>query len=121
MARSKLSLIISLLCLVVAVGIIVTLFSVRRADWRSESQLSAASLQNDGSSLAEAPFSIEPSVVGYHETAKVGVDFKKVSGLAVDAEDRIYVAGDRSARSPGRLISAQRTVWTRPCTKRERP
>ena len=35
-------------------------------------------------------------MVNYRQTAQIAVDFKKVSALAVDADDRIYVAGDMS-------------------------
>ncbi len=37
-------------------------------------------------------------MVTYTQTAQIPVDLKKVSALAVDADDRIYVAGDRSLR-----------------------
>ena len=40
----------------------------------------------------------DPAMVTYTQTAQIPVDLKKVSALAVDADDRIYVAGDRSLR-----------------------
>jgi hypothetical protein len=35
-------------------------------------------------------------MVDYRQTAQIATDFKKVSALAVDADDRVYVAGDKS-------------------------
>lgn len=96
MARSNLSVIVSVLSLFVAAGSVVTLFSVRRVASTGNSQLSATSYQIDDPAVAQAPLSIDPAIVRYSQTAEIALDFKKVSALAVDAEDRIYVAGDKS-------------------------
>ena len=87
--------IVSVLSLLVAVGSIVTLFSVQKAGSTSNAHLSATSLADDPA-LSEAPLPIDPAMVDYRQTAKIVLDFKKVSALAVDADDRIYVAGDMS-------------------------
>lgn len=94
MVRSKLSMIVSVLSLLVAVGSIVTLFSVQKAGSTGHSRLSASSYLVDDPAVSETPLPIDPSMVDYRQTAKIPVDFKKVSALAVDADDRIYVAGD---------------------------
>ncbi len=96
MGRSKLSIIVSVLSLLVAVGSIVTLFSVRKAISTGNSHLSATSYQADDPAGSETPLLIDPALVNYRQTGQIAVDFKKVSALAVDAEDRIYVAGDKS-------------------------
>ncbi len=96
MARSKLSTIVSVLSLLVAVGSIVTLFSVQKAGSTGNSHLSATSYMADDPAVSETPLPIDPSMVNYRQTAKIAVDFKKVSAMAVDADNRIYVAGDMS-------------------------
>ncbi len=96
MIRSKLSTIVSVLSLLVAVGGILTLFSVRRPTLTGNSRLSATSYHDDDATLSQVPLAIDPAMVAYHQTGQVPVDFKKVTALAVDAEDRIYVAGDKS-------------------------
>ena len=96
MTRSKLPMIVSVLSLLVAVGSVVALFSARKAASRGNSQLAAATYQDNDPAAFETPLPIEPARVGYVQTAQIKVDFKKVSALAVDADDRIYVAGDKS-------------------------
>ncbi len=96
MVRSKLSTIVSVLSLLIAVGAIVTLFSVRKAESTGNSRLSAASYGGESPALSETPLPIDPAIVNFREAAKIATDFKKVSALAVDEEDRIYVAGDMS-------------------------
>ena len=51
---------------------------------------------DDDPALSETPLAIDPAMVHYRQTGQIAVDFKKVSALAVDADDRIYVAGDKS-------------------------
>jgi hypothetical protein len=48
----------------------------------------------DDPSAARTPIPIDPAQVKYQRTGKFAVDMKKVAALAVDADDRIYVAGD---------------------------
>ena len=96
MVRSKVSTIVSVLSLLVAVGSIVTLFSVRKAASTGSSRLSATSYVDDDAALSQTPLAIDPAIAAYRQTAQIAVDFKKVSALAVDADDRIYVAGDKS-------------------------
>jgi len=88
--------IVSVLSLLVAVGSIVALFSVRKAASTGNSSLSATSYLEGDLSTSQTPQSIDPEMVSYRQTAQIAVDFKKVSALAVDADDRIYVAGDKS-------------------------
>ena len=40
----------------------------------------------------------DPALVKYEETHRISAGFKAVSAIAVDSEDRIYVAGDRAIR-----------------------
>ena len=94
MARSKLSVFVSVFSLLVAAASIVTLFSVQKARSIGNARLSASSYVLDDPAVCEAAIPIDPEKVTYRPTAKIAVDFQKVSGLAVDAEDRIYVAGD---------------------------
>jgi len=96
MVRSKLSMVVSLLSLLVAVGSVMTLFSVRKAASTGSSSLFATSDMDGDSTASQTPLPINPARVDYRQTAQIAVDFKKVSALAVDADDRIYVAGDRS-------------------------
>ncbi len=96
MARSKLSMIVSVLSLLVAGGVIMTLFSVRKAASRGNSRLSATSCVDDDFDGFQTPLPIDPARVDYLQSAQIAVDLKKVSALAVDADDRIYVAGDKS-------------------------
>ena len=96
MARSKLSTIVSILSLLVAVGSIVTLFSVQRAASTGNSHLSATSYTENDSTASEPPLPIDAAIVNYRQTAQFAVNFKKISALAVDSDDRIYVAGDKS-------------------------
>ena len=51
---------------------------------------------DDDPTLAQTPLPIDPAMVDYRQTGQIPVEFKKVSALAVDADDRIYVAGDKS-------------------------
>ena len=96
MVRSKLSMIVSVLSLLVAVGSIFMLFSVRKAGSTGNARLSATSYSADDPAVSEPPLAIDPTMVDYRQTAKIAVDLKNVSALAVDADDRIYVAGDMS-------------------------
>ncbi|MFC1714238.1 hypothetical protein ACFL6S_11235 [Candidatus Poribacteria bacterium] len=40
----------------------------------------------------------DPSLIKYEESGKIKAGFTEVSAIAVDSEDRIYIAGDRSIR-----------------------
>ena len=42
------------------------------------------------------PEEIDPALIGYEQTAEITVPLQKVRALAVDADDRIYVGGDRA-------------------------
>ena len=95
MARSKLPTIISVLSLLVAGGIIMTLFSVRKATSRGNSRLSATSDVLEDAAGFQIPLPIDPARVDYRQTAQIAVNLKKVTALAVDGDDRIYVAGDK--------------------------
>ena len=95
-ARSKLSTFISVLSLLVAGGIIVTLFSVPKSRSPGNSRVSATSYLEDDAAGFETPLPIDPARVDYRQTAHFAVDFKKVSAMAVDSDNRIYVAGDKS-------------------------
>ena len=95
MARSKLSVIISILSLVVATGCVVMLLASQRGAPHSNSHLSATDYVDD-EQAGQPPVAIEPVMVKYSQTAQIAVDYKKVLALAIDADDRIYVAGDKS-------------------------
>jgi hypothetical protein len=94
MALSKLPLIVSVLSLLVAVASIWMLFSVRTPDSNGNRRLSAASYVDEVAS--EPPVAIDQAVIAYSQTAHFAVDFKKATALALDADDRIYIAGDKA-------------------------
>ena len=68
------------------------------AEGRIDGQFAAVRhvVPGDDPAVSQTPLPIDPAMVGYRQTAQIAVDFKKVSALAVDADDRIYVAGDKS-------------------------
>ncbi len=94
MGRSKTAVFISLISLLVATGSIVTLFSVRGAVSKDRSRVKAASMLDDAPGV-HTPMPIDPARINYWRTAKFDVDMKKVAALAVDADNHIYVVGDR--------------------------
>ncbi len=113
MGRSKIAVFISLISLLVATGSVVTLFSVRGAVSKDRSRVKATSMLDD-----HTPMPIDPAWINYRPTAKFDVDLKKVAAIAVDAEDRIYVAGDRCLcrYSPdGRLESSTMLMFEPTC------
>jgi hypothetical protein len=85
--------IVSILSLLVAVGTIATLFSARNAGQAGSSQVSSASYLETGDS--GPPIEIDAAMIGFREVMRIPLDLKKVTALAVDADDRIYVAGDK--------------------------
>ena len=112
MDRSKIAVFISLFGLLVATGSVVALLTVHGAVSKDRSSVKATSMLDDAPGV-HTPMPIDTARINYRRTAKFDVDMKKVTALAVDADDRIYVAGDRCfcRYSPdGRLES--RTVLT---------
>jgi DNA-binding beta-propeller fold protein YncE len=93
MGRSKTAVVISLFSLLVATGSVVTLFSVRGAVSKDRSRVKATAYLDDANG-PQMPMPIDPATINYQRTGKFAVDMKKVAALAVDADDRIYVAGD---------------------------
>ena len=79
MVRSKLSALVSVLSLLVAVGSIVTLFSVQKAGRTGNGNLSATSLADDPAVL-ETPLPIDPSMVNYRQTAQIASRFPEGVG-----------------------------------------
>ena len=51
-------------------------------------------IRREGGAVKEAQ-SILPQMIGYRETAGFAVPFRVPRAMAVDSQDRIYVAGDR--------------------------
>jgi len=94
MGRSKIPVIISLFSLLVAAGSVAALFSVQTAVSKGRSHLKATSYLDD-SAGSQTPLPIDPATIGYRQTAKITVDLKNVTALAVDPDGRIYVAGDK--------------------------
>ncbi len=91
MGRSKLPVIISLVSLLIAGGSLFALFSLRDAASKSESQVKATSYSDDPQTAVE----IDPADIKFKQTGQFAVDMQKPAGLAVDADGRIYVAGDK--------------------------
>ena len=94
MAQSKLPLIVSVLSLLVAVLSIWALFSTWNSGTSGGSRLSAATYTDD--EAPEPPIAIDPGQIDYAETNRIAIDSRSVSALAVDADDKIYVAGDKA-------------------------
>jgi hypothetical protein len=93
MGHSKIPVVISLFSLLAAAGSVAALFSIRAKVARDGPQVKAASYLDD-SAGSHTAVSIEPEAISYRQTAEFAVDLKKVTGLSVDDDGRIYVTGD---------------------------
>ena len=56
----------------------------------------AATAGADEEAALKAAERIDPAMIGYHETGSFPVAFREARALAVDADARIYVGGDRA-------------------------
>jgi hypothetical protein len=93
MGRSNIAIVISLFGLLVATGSAVTLLSVHGAVSKDRSHVKPASMLDDAPG-ARTPMPLDSATLSFRPAAKFAVNMKKVTALAVDADDRIYVAGD---------------------------
>ena len=96
MLRSRLSVIVSLFSLLVAVGSVVMLFWASKVGLSANSRLAAATDYEPRAAATETPLPIDPATVQYKQIAQIAIDLGKVVAMAVDADDHIYVAGDKS-------------------------
>ncbi len=58
----------------------------------------AATAQADEEAALKAAEPIDPAKISYHETGSFPVAFRQPRALAVDADGRIYVGGDRAVQ-----------------------
>lgn len=105
MGRSRIPVAISLFSLLAAAGSVATLFSIRVRVAKEGPQIKAASYL-DNPAGSHAAVAVDPDAISYRPTVAFAVDLKNATALAVDADDRIYVAGDACLcrYSPGGLL-----------------
>jgi hypothetical protein len=84
MSRSAATTVNALIGLLLLAAVVAGLFAVLQLDPWGAGQ------------TVPPPEQIDPAVIGYEQTAEIAVPLREVRALAVDADDRIYVGGDRA-------------------------
>lgn len=87
---------------IVVIAVIVSIIVMIRID--TERRKVSLSFAYDLKDFQE----VDPELIKYEEKDKIDTEFKKVFGISVDSNDRIYVAGDKEIRvfrNNGELLS----------------